>query len=174
MRVFSRVPLQSVPFPSVGGGVLLQGRRVRVADRCRRRMECGRRSSRTSSYPDSWDETQRPFSHSCVTAATGGCAPSNGRAGFRLRMATTRRVRPTSCSYEQQPPGRKFSHGSILGSGHGQRKSGVKGCQWRATLRSSRGRPWCNGPFSTATDRSPAGGPGPPRFSSSGKCRRPV
>ena len=160
----SLVPFQSIPFPSVWGGVLLQGRRVRIADRCRRRVECGRRSSRTSSYPDSWDETQRPFSHSCVTAATGGCAPSNPRVGLR----------PTICSCEQQPPDRKFSHGSILGSGQGQRKSGVKGCEWRATPRSSRGRPWCNGPFSTATDRWPVDGPGPPRFSSSGKCRRPV
>ena len=52
---------------------------------------------RTSSYPDSWDETQRPSCLACVTAATGESVPSNPRVGLRR----------TSCSYGQDSPDRK-------------------------------------------------------------------
>src|SRR5712692_1361237 len=79
----------------------------------------GRLAPRTSSYPDSWDETQRPLCLACVTAATGESpssvaepqgttsprellrrvdVPSNRRVGLRL----------TSCSYGLDSPDRKF------------------------------------------------------------------
>jgi hypothetical protein len=58
----------------------------------------GRFAPRTSSYPDSWDETQRPLCLSCMTAATGESVPSNARAGLR----------PTSSSHGQDSPDRKF------------------------------------------------------------------
>jgi hypothetical protein len=38
-----------------------------VADRCCRRDECLTPRSRTDSYPDSWEVTQRPLCRSCVT-----------------------------------------------------------------------------------------------------------
>ena len=57
----------------------------------------GRLAPRTSSYPDSWDQTQRPRCHACVTAATGESAPSNGRVSLRH----------TSSSYGLDSPDRK-------------------------------------------------------------------
>jgi len=61
-------------------------------------------ASCTSSYPSS-SITERPTCRACLTAATGGSAPSNPRVGWRL----------TSCSYEQPPPDRKGSHALAQG-----------------------------------------------------------
>lgn len=57
----------------------------------------GQWAPRTSSYPDSWDQTQRPWCLACVTAATGESVPSNRRVGLRR----------TSCSYGLDSPDRK-------------------------------------------------------------------
>lgn len=46
-----------------------------VVDRCRRRDECLTAKSRTDSYPDSWDKTQRPLCRSCVTGSDRGVRP---------------------------------------------------------------------------------------------------
>src|SRR6266508_5477303 len=40
---------------------LPKDRQVRLADRCRRLLLCLADRPRTSSYPDSWDPTQRPL-----------------------------------------------------------------------------------------------------------------
>ena len=102
-------PPKSFPFPSVFSEVFFpRVRRVIFADRCRRFDSCRTMSSHTSSYPDSWVQAQRPRCRTCMTAATGGSAPSNRRAGLR----------PTSCSCGQEPPGRKFSHALIQGKCH--------------------------------------------------------
>jgi hypothetical protein len=85
---------------------------VSMIDRCRRLNACLARSPRTSSYPDSWDEAQRPWCHTCVTAATGGSAPSNRRVGLA----------PTSSGCGQEPPGRKFTHALFSGSRQNQIK----------------------------------------------------
>ena len=107
----SLVFLQRVLFSSLPGGVLPQVRRVSLADRCRRVEMCQTRSSCTSSYPDSWDQTQRPICLACLTAATGESVPSNARVGLR----------PTSSSHGQDSPGRKGSHAWSSGSGLRQR-----------------------------------------------------
>ena len=89
------------------GGVFPGVRCVRLADRCRRFILCLADRPRTSSYPDSPDsESGRPQCRLCVTAATGGSAPSNRRVNTRF----------TSCSYGQDPPDRKFSHARFPGS----------------------------------------------------------
>ena len=46
-----------------------------VADRCCRRDECLTPRSRTDSYPDSWELTQRPSCRSCVTGGDRGGRP---------------------------------------------------------------------------------------------------
>lgn len=72
----------------------------------------------TSSYPDRSDqESDRPMCLTCLTAATGDSAPSNRRVGLR----------PTSCSYGQESPGRKNSHARYSGSGLCQLKWRVEG-----------------------------------------------
>src|SRR5664279_4943926 len=109
------IPLPSNSFPLRGGGVFPEAHRVSMIDRCRRLNACLAKVPRTSSYPDSWDEAQRPCCHTCVTAATGGSAPSNRRAGLA----------PTSSGCGQEPPGRKFTH--ALFSGNGQNQIRVKG-----------------------------------------------
>ncbi len=78
---------------------------MRFADRGRRAVSVDRVASRTSSYP-SGSARERPTCRACLTAATGGGAPSNRRvkSGF------------TSCSYEQPPPGRKVAHVLIQGN----------------------------------------------------------
>ena len=80
-------------------GVPARVLRGRFADRCRRFQSCRTRSSCTSSYPDRGTEVHRPLSHACVTAATGGSAPSNPRVNARF----------TSCSCGLEPPDRKIS-----------------------------------------------------------------
>src|ERR1700722_16242325 len=81
-----------------------------MIDRCRRLNVCLAKVPRTSSYPDSWDEAQRPWCHTCVTAATGGSAPSNPRVGLA----------PTSSGCGQEPPGRKFTHARFSENGQNQ------------------------------------------------------
>jgi hypothetical protein len=46
-----------------------------VVDRCRRRDQCLTPRSRTDSYPDSWELTQRPSCRSCVTGSDRGVRP---------------------------------------------------------------------------------------------------
>ena len=77
-----------------------QSRSVSRPDRARRVCSVDRIASRTSSYPSS-SAWERPTCRACLTAATGGGAPSNRRVGLHH----------TSCSYEQPPPGRERSHG---------------------------------------------------------------
>jgi hypothetical protein len=48
----------------------------------------GQRAPRTSSYPDSWGETQRPLCRSCMTAATRESVPSNRRLSLRFTTST--------------------------------------------------------------------------------------
>ena len=109
------MPLPSNSFPLRDGGVIPKVHRVSMIDRCRRLNACLAMSPRTSSYPDSWRAGQRPWCHTCVTAATGGSAPSNARVGLHH----------TSSSCGQEPPGRKFTH--ALFSGMGQNQIRVKG-----------------------------------------------
>jgi hypothetical protein len=109
-RLWSLNLLPSSSFPLRGGGVIRKVHRVSMPDRCRRLNACLAMSPRTSSYPDSWHESQRPLCHTCVTAATGGSAPSNRRAGLA----------PTSSGCGQEPPGRKFAHALFSGNGQNQ------------------------------------------------------
>ena len=131
-RLWSLIALPSVSFPLRGGGVIPEVHCVSMADRCRRLNACLARLPRTSSYPDSWDEAQRPWCHTCVTAATGGSAPSNRRAGLA----------PTSSGCGQEPPGRKFTHALFSGMGQNQiRGSGLCGYPAEIFHRAAAGAP---------------------------------
>ena len=95
------------------GRVVPEVRSVSFVNRGRRVLECGLIWSRTSSYPSSsGSRRERPTCRACLTAATGDSAPSNRRVGSHH----------TSCSCEQESPGRKSSHGRRSGSGRGQSK----------------------------------------------------
>ena len=137
------------------GGVLPRVRRAGLADRCRRFRLCRTCSSYTSSYPDRCAAARaaghRPLCRACLTAATGGSAPSNPRVNTRL----------TSCSYELEPPDRKGSRALISGSG--SRQSLVEGSGLRVeevTRRSTRALPSWPGRCASATDQWPAAAPG--------------
>ena len=76
VRSFRPSYLSKAHFPFSSGLRRSAEQRVKpVADRCRRRDECLTAKSRTDSYPDSWDITQRPLCRSCVTGGDRGVRP---------------------------------------------------------------------------------------------------
>ena len=122
---------------------------VSLVDRCRRVLCVDRLASSTSSYPSRFI-VNRPTCRTCLTAATGGSAPSNARVNARF----------TSCSYEQPPPGRKSSHALIQG-----KFKSVKCGGW-VTPRSSPELPASRGRCASATGQWPVAAPAPPPSSS--------